>query len=148
MVQRVESASVSVDSTVVGAVGAGLCLLVGVEEGDDATDARAAVDKISNLRVFPDSEGKMNLSLIETAGSLLVVSQFTLLGEIRRGRRPSFTRSAEPLAAEALIDEMVVMFIEAGIDTATGVFGAHMKVDIRNDGPVTLVVDVNRGKVL
>ena len=110
-------------------------------------DVRAAVDKITGLRVFPDSEGKMNLSLAETGGSVLVVSQFTLLGDVRRGRRPSFTRSAEPSVAEELIDEMVSAFQAAGFRTGVGRFGAHMTVDIRNDGPVTLVVDVRQGKV-
>jgi D-tyrosyl-tRNA(Tyr) deacylase len=147
VVQRVLMASVTVDETVVGSIGNGLCLLVGVAEGDDVTDVTAAVDKIVGLRIFADEEGKMNRSLLDVGGEALVVSQFTLLGDVRRGRRPSFTASARPDVAEPLVDRMVGMFSERGVTTASGEFGAKMSVRIENDGPVTLVIDVRQGAV-
>lgn len=140
-------ASVTVDETVVGSIGDGLCLLVGVADGDDLADVAAAVDKIVGLRIFADEVGRMNRSLLDVGGAALVVSQFTLLGDVRRGRRPSFTGSARPELAEPLIDRMVEMFRERGVETASGVFGAKMSVRIENDGPVTLVIDVRQGAV-
>lgn len=140
-------ASVTVDGVVAGSIGTGLCLLVGVADGDDPTDVSVAVDKIAGLRIFADEEGKMNRSLLDVGGEVLVVSQFTLLGDVKRGRRPSFMASARPEIAEPLVDRMVEMFRERGVTTASGVFGAKMSVRIENDGPVTLVVDVRRGVV-
>lgn len=148
VVQRVSSASVVVDGTTVGEIGPGLCLLVGIEGGDDQRDVEAAVEKIAGLRVFRDEQGKMNRSLGEVGGEILVVSQFTLLGEVRRGRRPSFTRAAQPEVAAPLIDFMVEEFRCRGITTAQGAFGEFMSVEINNDGPITLVIDVTKGRVV
>lgn len=131
----------------VGSIGLGLCLLVGVADGDDVDDVTAVVDKILGLRVFPDETGRMNLSLVDVGGSVLVVSQFTLLGDVRRGRRPSFTAAAKPDVAAPLIAGMIGAFQDRGITTARGVFGARMSVDLVNDGPVTLVLDVKQGVV-
>lgn len=141
VLQRVSRASVSVDGTVVAEIGRGLCLLVGIEDGDDAAVVDSSVSKISGLRVFSDAAGKMNLSLVDVEGEALVVSQFTLLGDTRRGRRPSFTTAAPPEVAGPLIDQMVAAFRLAGVPTSPGVFGAKMEVELVNDGPVTLVLE-------
>lgn len=140
--QRVSRAEVRVDEVAVAEIGTGLVLLVGVERGDTGADVATTVDKVVGLRVFQDAAGKMNLSVGEVGGQVLVVSQFTLLGDMRRGRRPSFTDAAPPEDAAPLIDQMVAAFREAGVVTGTGVFGAKMEVDMVNDGPVTLVFDV------
>lgn len=132
----------------VAEIGAGLCLLVGIEEGDEDVDVDAAVDKTVGLRVFGDDQAKMNLSLADVGGEVLVVSQFTLLGELRKGRRPSFTKAAAPQVAERLIDRMVSRFGERGIPVAQGVFGARMEVELVNEGPVTLVLEAREGTVL
>lgn len=145
--QRVARASISVDGEVVSAIGPGLCLLVGIGSGDGPTDVAAAVDKLVGLRIFSDDAGRMNLSIGDVGGEVLVVSQFTLLGEVRRGRRPSFTAAAAPEDAEPLVASMASAFEEIGITTRTGVFGASMSVDLVNDGPVTLVLEVRDGKV-
>ncbi len=147
VLQRVSSALVRVDGSVVGSIGSGLCLLVGVAPGDGHHDVDAAVDKISGLRVFNDDEGKMNLSLVDVDGQVLVVSQFTLLGVVKRGRRPSFTDAARPEHARPLIDRMIHSFRERDVITAHGVFGATMDVELTNDGPVTLILEVNDGVV-
>lgn len=138
----------TVERDVVGEIGAGLCLLVGVELGDGAADVDAAVAKIAGLRVFGDGEGKMNLSLEDMGGEVLVVSQFTLLGDVRKGRRPSFTKASPPEVASPLIDRMISRFKERGINTAQGEFGAMMAVELVNDGPVTLALDIRDGSVL
>lgn len=135
------------DGEVVSAIGEGLCLLVGIEPGDGPAEVEAAVDKISNLRVFSDDTGKMNLSLGDVGGEVLIVSQFTLLGDTRKGRRPSFTGAARPEHAEPLIQAMAGSFAERGIETRTGVFGAAMIVDLANEGPMTLVLEVSDGRV-
>lgn len=145
--QRVSRASVGVGGEVVSSIDGGFCLLVGIEPSDGEPDVRAAVDKIVGLRVFGDDTGKMNLSIGDVGGQVLVVSQFTLLGDLRKGRRPSFTRAAPPELAEPLVDAMADAFSELGIKTMTGVFGARMTVDIVNDGPVTFVIDVSGGRV-
>ncbi|MFV1960704.1 MAG: D-aminoacyl-tRNA deacylase [Acidimicrobiia bacterium] len=145
VLQRVSSALVRVDGSVVGSIGSGLCLLIGVASGDGYRDVDAAVDKIVGLRVFNDDEGKMNLSLRDIDGQILVVSQFTLAGDVKRGRRPSFTDAARPENARPLIDRMIDSFRERDIVTAHGVFGATMDVELTNDGPVTLVLDVKDG---
>lgn len=131
----------SVDGSLVSEIGRGLCLLVGVGESDDVPVADAAVSKIVGLRVFPDDAGKMNLSVADVEGEVLVVSQFTLLGDTRRGRRPSFTAAASPERAKPLIDSMTAGFRSAGIATSEGVFGARMELKLVNDGPVTLLLE-------
>ena len=147
MLQRVSGASVSVDGEVVSAIAEGLCILVGIEPEDGLSDVEAAVDKISGLRVFPDEAGKMNLSVGDVGGGILLVSQFTLLADVRKGRRPSFTGAADPGHAQPLIDAMAASFERRGIDTPTGVFGASMTLDLANEGPVTLVLEVSDGRV-
>lgn len=128
-------------------IGNGLCLLVGVEPGDGSEEVRAAVDKISGLRVFSDETGKMNLSIGDVGGEIMVISQFTLLGDVSKGRRPSFVGAAPPEHAEPLVAAMADGFQQVGVETRTGVFGAEMAVDLVNDGPVTLVLEVGGGRV-
>ncbi len=147
VLQRVSSASVKVAEAVVGEIGPGLLLLVGVEDSDIPEDATAAAEKISGLRIFSDGEGRMNLSLAEVGGSVLVVSQFTLLGDVRRGRRPSFTGAGDPSHAREIINLLVEGLNGRGIRTETGSFGARMHVALVNEGPVTLIVDVHGGRV-
>jgi D-tyrosyl-tRNA(Tyr) deacylase len=147
VLQRVSRASVTVDGSVAGSIGPGLLLLVGIEPSDTDEDIEGAVEKVVNLRVFPDQEGRMNLSLADTGGSVLVVSQFTLLGDVRKGRRPSYVGAAPPEMAELLIDAMVDRLREAGVHTETGMFGAAMEVELVNSGPVTLVMSIDQGKV-
>ena len=144
LVQRVTRAAVSVDGEVVGAVGRGLCVLLGVTHDDTADDARWVADKLANLRVFPDVDDEataMERSVLDVAGGVLVVSQFTLYGDARKGRRPSWTAAARPEHAEPLVDAVVARLDELGVPTATGVFGADMQVELVNDGPVTLLVE-------
>ena len=141
VVQRVSRASVTVDSRPVGTIGQGFLVLLGVEEGDEETDAAYIVDKISGLRVFEDSQGKMNLSLAEVSGEVLVVSQFTLLGDCRRGKRPSFVKSADPALAETLYQSVARSIEARGHRTETGRFRADMEVELINSGPVTLLLD-------
>jgi D-tyrosyl-tRNA(Tyr) deacylase len=138
---------VRVDGAVVGAIGRGVCLLVGVAPDDSPEDVAAAADKIAALRIFADDEGKMNRSLTEVGGEALVVSQFTLLGSVRKGRRPSFTAAAPPEIAELLVESLAAALEERGVPTAQGRFGAMMEVELTNDGPVTLVLEVSRGRV-
>jgi D-tyrosyl-tRNA(Tyr) deacylase len=140
-IQRVSEASVTVDDEVVGRIGNGLMVLLGVEQGDQEQDARALADRISGLRIFEDDEGKMNLSLEETHRAMLVVSQFTLLGDCRKGRRPSFTQAAPPDVAERLYETFVASVGLRGVQVATGRFRAMMQVALVNDGPVTLLMD-------
>lgn len=131
----------------VSSIGPGLCLLVGVARGDDQADVEAAVAKLSTLRVFADELGKMNLSVEDVGGEVMVISQFTLYGDVRRGRRPSFTDAAPPQQAEPLIDHMVGEFRRRGLTVAEGSFGSRMEVALVNDGPVTLALDVSGGVV-
>lgn len=145
--QRVSHAAVRVDGQTVGEIGNGFLVLVGVAPDDTSHEGRALVEKVVGLRVFSDADGRMNLSVRDVGGSVLVVSQFTLLAEIARGRRPSFTGAAPPEVAEPLVDEIVSGFAAAGVDVATGSFGAKMEVSLVNDGPVTIVFDVTSGKV-
>ena len=145
--QRVAEASVAVDGEVVGAVGVGLLCLVGVTHSDTAEDARLLATKIAGLRVFADDDGKMNRSILDVGGEILVVSQFTLYGDARKGRRPSFTDAADPTVAEPLVDEFVRSLEGSGVPVARGVFGAMMAVSLINDGPVTLVVEASRGRM-
>lgn len=147
ILQRVSSASVRVSDDVVASIGPGLCLFVGVSHDDSRTDVETAVEKVSALRVFADSAGKMNLSVEDVAGEVLVVSQFTLYGDLRRGRRPSFSAAAAPDVAKPLIDHMVETFRARGLRTSEGVFGAKMDVELVNDGPVTFSLQVTGGVV-
>jgi D-tyrosyl-tRNA(Tyr) deacylase len=140
-IQRVSRAHVTVAGEVVGRIGQGLLVLLGVAEGDTEADARWLAAKISGLRVFEDSQGKMNLDLAETGGAMLVVSQFTLLGDCRKGRRPSFDSAAGPELAEHLYNFFVQAVADEGIQVATGRFRQHMEVELINDGPVTLIVE-------
>ncbi len=142
VLQRVGRASVRVGSDEVGAIGRGLALLVGIGHGDERLDLTAAARKILDLRVFDDSDGKMNLSARDLGLEVLAVSQFTLYGNARKGRRPSYTEAAPPAAAEPLFDEFVAALRAEGTQVAVGRFGAHMEVELVNDGPVTLVVEL------
>jgi D-tyrosyl-tRNA(Tyr) deacylase len=147
VVQRVARASVAVEGTIVAQIGAGLVVLVAVEAGDDVADAEALVDKLSGLRVFPDGDGRMNRSVLDIGGEALVVSQFTLAADLRRGRRPSFARAADPSSAEPLVDAVASGLVHRGVATSKGSFGAMMAVELVNDGPVTFVIDVRDGSV-
>lgn len=144
VVQRVSRARVTVGDEVVGDIGRGFLVLLGVEQGDGEADVAYIVEKVSGLRVFEDAEGKMNLSLAEIGGGVLVVSQFTLLGDCRRGRRPSFVASAGPDQADRLYQGVVRGLEERGHRTATGRFRAMMNVELVNDGPVTLLLDSHK----
>ncbi len=141
VVQRVSRAKVTVDEQITGEIGRGLLVLLGVAEGDQSEDARYLAQKIAGLRVFEDAQGKMNLALADVNGEMLVVSQFTLLGDCRKGRRPSFVAAARPEQADALYQEFVQAVKEQGINVGTGRFQEHMDVELVNDGPVTLLLD-------
>ncbi len=141
VVQRVAEASVSVQGEVIGRTGPGLLVLVGVQEGDGDKDLQYMADKVPNLRIFEDDQGKMNRSLLDTGGGILAVSQFTLLGDARGGRRPSFIQAARPEVADPLYERLVESWRQRGIPVGTGAFGAEMKVALVNDGPVTILLD-------
>jgi len=141
VVQRVSRASVKVDGSTVGEIGAGLLLLLGVAQDDSETDADYLADKITGLRIFEDAEGKMNLSVLDTQGSVLAVSQFTLFGAVRRGKRPSFDAAARPEQAKKLYDYFVQRVRSAGARCETGTFQATMQVELANEGPVTILLD-------
>ena len=141
VMQRVSHASVRVDGETVGSIGPGLLLLVGVADGDDVPMAQRLAQKIADLRVFEDAYGRFESSLLEMDGEALVVSQFTLYGDVRKGRRPSWSDAARPDHAEPLVEAIAQALEALGIRTARGRFGAHMHVDLLNDGPVTLIVD-------
>jgi len=141
VVQRSKAASVTVDGEVIGRIEQGLVLLVGVTHEDTERDARWMADKIAGLRIFEDHEGKMNLSVADTGGQILSVSQFTLYGDCRKGRRPSFMDAARPEQAEPLYEQFNSMLREIGLTVATGRFGAMMDVSLVNWGPVTLIID-------
>jgi D-tyrosyl-tRNA(Tyr) deacylase len=142
VLQRVTMARVEVDGAVVGEIGAGLLILLGVTKTDTAPQAELLADKILNLRIFSDDAGKMNRSLLDTGGALLVVSQFTLYGDCRKGRRPSFDQAAPAEQAKTLYEQFVAAARRSGVRVETGVFQAHMAVSLLNDGPVTLIVEV------
>ncbi|MCL0098255.1 D-aminoacyl-tRNA deacylase [Dehalococcoidia bacterium] len=144
LLQRVSRASVSVDGQIIGQVGPGLVVFIGVEIGDSETDARYLAEKTAGLRIFSDETGKFNLSALDTRGEILVVSQFTLLADTRKGRRPSFTEAAPPETAESLIESFVHFLRSAGLRVETGQFQKHMLVEIHNDGPVTIPLSSKR----
>ena len=141
LVQRVSRASVTVGGELVGRIGLGLVGLVGVAQGDTEEDTRYLVDKTVNLRIFPDEAGKFNRSLADVGGGLLLVSQFTLISDTRKGRRPSFIEAAGPAEAEALFNRFVDLARASGLKVETGRFQQHMLVEIHNDGPVTILLD-------
>ena len=141
MIQRVTSASVTVDDDRIAAIGRGLLVLAGVETGDVEDDARRAAAKVATLRVFEDAAGRMNLALADVGGELLAVSQFTLAGSIEKGRRPGFDGAMEPVRARVLFDHFVEALAKEGVAVRTGAFGAHMDVALVNDGPVTFLYD-------
>jgi D-tyrosyl-tRNA(Tyr) deacylase len=147
VVQRVSRATVDIGGDEVASIGSGLLVLLGVGHGDGQADAEALVAKLLGLRIFPDDHNKMNLSIVETGGSVLVVSQFTLLANIRKGRRPSFTDAAPPDLASRLADLVADLIARQGVVVATGRFGAMMDVELLNSGPVTIVIDVADGRV-
>lgn len=148
MIQRVSEARVVVDGVVAGEIGAGMVILVGVASGDSSSDVEALVAKVPGLRIFVDSEMKMNRSISDIGGSVLVVSQFTVLADLRRGRRPSFTGAASPEDAEPLVDDFCSKLRQLGVAVAEGVFGAHMSVELVNDGPVTIILDTLDGQIV
>ena len=141
VVQRVSSSRVTVDERVTGEVKKGLLVLLGVTHDDTSKDVDYMVDKVTNLRIFEDENGKMNLSLKDIEGEILAVSQFTLYGDARKGRRPSFSDAARPEIANPLYEEFVQKVKDLNINVGTGKFGAHMMVDLTNDGPVTILLE-------
>jgi D-aminoacyl-tRNA deacylase len=141
LIQRVSRASVTVDEQIVGEIGQGLLVLLGVGQNDSEVQVKTLVDKIVYLRIFGDNEGKMNRSLLDIGGQVLVVSQFTLYADVRRGRRPSFTDAAPPSLAEPLVERFKSAIAAYGLTVADGIFGAYMEVELLNDGPVTIWMD-------
>jgi D-aminoacyl-tRNA deacylase len=141
LLQRVLRASVSVEGQTIGKIGRGLVALIGVATGDTEKDVQFLADKITNLRIFSDSDGKFNLSSIDIKGEILLISQFTLLGDTGKGRRPSFVGAAPPEVAEPMFDKLVNQVRRSGLSVSTGKFRSHMIVEIINDGPVTIMLD-------
>ena len=144
VVQRVKSASVTVDSELVSEIGAGVLIFLGVAHDDTATELEYIANKVANLRIFEDEDGKMNRSLLETGGAALVVSQFTLYGDCRKGRRPSFINAARPEVANALYEQFISALEQQNIPTQGGTFQAMMDVQLINDGPVTILLDSHK----
>lgn len=141
VLQRVRRGRVSVDGETIAEIGRGYIILLGVGHGDGEEQARYLVEKVANLRVFEDEQGKMNLSILDTGGEAIVVSQFTLYADTRRGRRPAFVDAAPPEIASPLVDRFAELLRAQGVPTRTGSFGAHMLVEIENDGPVTISME-------
>lgn len=144
VVQRVTESRVTVDEKITGEIGKGLMVLIGVQDGDDEQDAAYIADKVSGLRIFEDEDGKLNLSVKDIGGSVLAVSQFTLLGDARKGRRPGFSRAARPEEANRLYRKVIEAIEAQDIHVEEGVFRAEMMVEIHNDGPVTILLDSHR----
>lgn len=144
VIQRVNNASVEVDGKTVGEIGKGLLVFLGVGDGDTDADLNYIADKTAGLRIFSDEDDKMNLSVTDIDGEILVVSQFTLYGDCRKGRRPNFTLSMEPVTAEKMYEDFIKTIESKGIKTAHGEFGADMQVSISNDGPVTILLDSSK----
>ncbi|MEJ5339996.1 MAG: D-aminoacyl-tRNA deacylase [Thermogutta sp.] len=140
-IQRVQWARVKVNTEIVGEIKKGILVLLGVAVGDTEKETKLIADKVAQLRIFEDEQGKMNRSLADVGGAVLVVSQFTLLADCRKGRRPSFTKAAPPEDAEKLVDQFVQILREYGLPVATGRFREHMEVELLNDGPVTILLD-------
>ena len=145
VIQRVSRARVEVADEVVGSIGAGLLVLLGIGQDDAIADLNYVFEKTINLRIFSDENGKMNLSLLDVQGDLLVVSQFTLYGDVRKGRRPSFVSAMPPAPAAAMVDEFVAKGRAMGVNVQTGMFGADMNVELLNQGPVTILIDSRSG---
>lgn len=145
VVQRVKRASVSVSGSVESAIGPGLLVFVGVAADDGPEDVQYIASKVRDLRIFPDDAERMNRSVVDTAGAVLVVSQFTLQGDCRKGRRPSLDGAAAPALARPLYEDVVRQLRESGLTAATGVFQAHMEIELVNDGPVTMLLDSKKG---
>lgn len=141
VIQRVTSASVTIASEVVGAIDHGLLVLLGVADGDQEEDLKYVLEKTTGLRIFQDDAGKMNHSVVDVGGAILVVSQFTLLGDLRKGKRPSFNAAASPEVANRFYEQFLAAVVERGIPVASGRFGADMQVSLVSDGPVTIVID-------
>lgn len=141
VVQRVSKASVIVDNKIVGEINKGIVVLLGIGEDDNQKDLDYLVDKVLGLRIFQDEDDKMNLSLLDIKGELLVISQFTLYGDVRKGKRPSFTASAHPDIAEKIYEGFISKCIDNGVKTEKGIFGANMEVNLVNNGPVTIMID-------
>ena len=144
VVQRVSSSSVTVDGTVIGSTKLGLLVLLGVTDTDTTEDVQYICEKVGHLRIFEDEQDKMNLSVMDVGGEVCVVSQFTLYGDARKGRRPNFMKAAPPEMAERLYLELVEAFKEKGLAVSTGQFQAHMQVELVNDGPLTILLDSNK----
>ena len=144
LLQRVRHAEVTIDGREVASIGPGLLLLVGVGKGDPVSHVELLADKVAGLRVFEDDEGKTNLALADVAGEVLVVSQFTLYGDVRKGRRPSWTEAEDPQVAAERVEALADALHRRGLAVARGVFGAHMQVRLTNDGPFTLMLDAQR----
>lgn len=148
VIQRSKGANVKVDGKIIGEIADGLVLLLGITHEDSVTDIEAIVNKLIHLRIFEDDEQKLNLSLKDTNGSILSISQFTLYADIRKGRRPSFTKAAAPKHAEQLYDLFNKKLRDENIHVATGKFGAMMDVELINDGPVTIIIETKEGKIV
>ena len=144
VLQRVSRASVAVDGRVVGQIDGGLLALLAVADGDTPADLEYTASKIRDVRIFPDADGRMNRSVVDSGGAVLVVSQFTLMGDVRNGRRPGFTGAAAPDVARRVYEDLVARLRGDGLRVETGVFQAHMHVELVNDGPVTILIDSRR----
>ncbi|MGI6225129.1 MAG: D-aminoacyl-tRNA deacylase [Peptococcales bacterium] len=147
VIQRVKQASVKVDGNIVGKIDSGLLVFLGVTHSDTTNDAKYLAEKVCNLRIFEDENDKLNLSVLDIGGKILSVSQFTLYGDCRKGRRPSFTEAAQPEIANKLYQDFNMYLQKSGVEVETGIFQAHMQVELINDGPVTMLLDSGKAKL-